>query len=69
MIEFASGCNLWFVQGSGQAIQAFNLPKVFVKGKGRSKFERPHDRKACAVGETKVLVRVSFENSKSRFLD
>jgi hypothetical protein len=42
---------------------------VFVKGKGRFQFERPHDKKDCAVGEAEVLVSVFFENSKSRFLD
>jgi hypothetical protein len=56
-------------RGSGQAADAFQLLKMFVKGKGAFQFERSHDGEACAVGETEILVGVSFEDSKSCVLN
>ena len=56
-------------RGSGQAADAFQLLKMFVKGKGDFQFERSHDGEACAVGKTEILVSVSFKNSKSRVLN
>ena len=54
---------------SGEAADAFELFKVFVKGKGPFQFEGSHDREACTIGETEVFVGVSFEDSKSRVLN
>ena len=50
---------------SGEAVDAFKLLKMFVKGKGAFQSESPHDGEACAVGETEILVRVPFKNSKN----
>ena len=45
---------------SGLAANPFKLLKMFAKGKSHLQFERPHEGKACAIGETEILVGVSF---------